>query len=66
MIQNVLRETGGIGLFGVISICLFFLVFTGALVWAMLQKGTLLKAMESLPLSDGEVTTALKGETSHE
>ncbi len=66
MIQNVLKETGGIGLFGIISICLFFTVFTGALIWTFLQKKSFLTAMESLPLSDGEITSELKGEAHHE
>lgn len=66
MIQNVLKDTGGIGLYGAISVCLFFIVFTGAFVWAFAQKASLLKSMESLPLSDGEVTTVLKGKPSHE
>jgi len=50
MIQNVLREIGGIGLYGVISICLFFLVFTGAVVWSLLQKKQYVSSMSRLPL----------------
>ena len=50
MIQNVLKEIGGIAGYGVISICLFFVVFSTAMVWALLLKKPYLKAMESLPL----------------
>jgi hypothetical protein len=38
MIKNVLNDIGGIGLYGVISICLFFAVFTGAILRACFMK----------------------------
>ena len=66
MIQNVLKEIGGIGIYGVISICLFFLVFSGALIWACLQKKSFLKSMAALPLQDGESARVNKGEDRHE
>jgi len=53
MIQNVLRDIGGIGIYGVISVCLFFLVFSVALVRACLLKKQFLKSMSALPLDDG-------------
>ena len=52
MIQNVLRAMGGIENYGVISVCLFFTVFIGMLLWTFAQKKTLLKSMSSLPLED--------------
>jgi hypothetical protein len=52
MIQNVLRDIGGVGIYGVISICLFFAVFGGALLWAFLRNKTFLNAMSSLPLDE--------------
>ena len=68
MIQNVLRDSGGIAGYGVISICLFFLVFTCALVWAFSLKKSLLKSMEALPLEGNaaESETLQKGDLSHE
>lgn len=54
MIKDVLSEIGGIGLFGVISICLFFVVFTSALIWACVQKKSFLTAMSRLPLENDE------------
>jgi hypothetical protein len=54
MIQNVLQNIGGIGLYGVISICLFFLVFTGALIRACLLKKSFLDSMSAIPLKDDE------------
>ena len=52
MIANVLRAIGGIGAYDAISICLFVLVFTGALVWAFRLKKPFLKAMSLMPLED--------------
>jgi len=61
MIQNVLRAIGGIGIYGVISICLFLVVFGGALIWALLLKKSFLKSMSALPLSDEDSVAARKG-----
>lgn len=54
MIKNVLSEIGGIGLYGVISICLFFAVFTGALFLSLRMKQSVADHINSLPLEDGE------------
>ena len=53
MIENVLNRMGGVGVYGVISICLFFAVFVGVLVWTIRLKKPYLKAMRELPL-EGE------------
>lgn len=53
----------GVEVYGIISICLFFTVFTSAMVWAAFLKKPFLKTMSGLPLNDGE--TAPKG-GSHE
>lgn len=53
MIKNVLSDIGGIGIYGVISICLFFTVFTGAIIWSMLLKKSDLDSRGALPLEDG-------------
>jgi hypothetical protein len=52
MIKDVLENIGGIGLYGVISICLFFAVFTGMLIWVFLLKKNYIKEMSELPLLD--------------
>jgi len=62
MIRNVLQEIGGIGLYGVISICLFVTVFTGALIRVALLRKNALTTMSRIPLEDGE----LKGADRHE
>jgi hypothetical protein len=54
MIQNVLRDIGGVGVYGIISICLFFGVFTGALVWALIQKKATLRNASLLPLREDD------------
>jgi len=53
MIQNVIREMGGIAAYGIISVCLFFTVFTGAMLWAFAQRKSLCDKMSELPLDDG-------------
>lgn len=53
MIKNVLSDIGGVGIYGVISICLFFAVFTGAFIWSMLLKKSDLDSRSVLPLDDG-------------
>ena len=52
MIKNVVQEIGGIGIYGVISLCLFFTVFTGAFIWAALHKRSFCQRMGALPLQD--------------
>lgn len=53
MIQNVVREMGGIAAFGVISVVLFFVVFIGAALFAFFQRKTFCEKMRALPLDDG-------------
>jgi hypothetical protein len=63
MIQNVIREMGGIATYGIISVCLFFAVFTGAMLWALAQRKSLCDKMSGLPLDDGACKSK---EISHE
>jgi hypothetical protein len=57
MIQNVIREMGGIAAFGIISVCLFFAVFTGAAIYAFVQRKAFCDRMCALPLEDGSGET---------
>jgi hypothetical protein len=67
MIKNVLTDIGGIGLYGIVSVCLFFTVFTGALVWALLKKPAFLNYMGALPLADEpQPNPAREGDSRHE
>jgi hypothetical protein len=63
MIKNVLTSLGGIENYGIVSICLFFVTFLIALLWALLQKKSLVQHMAALPLDGGEVK---KEESHHE
>ncbi len=65
MIQNVLHHIGGIGLFGVVSVCLFFTVFSIAVAYACLLKRPFLKSMGALPLNDS-YPDSKKGVPAHE
>lgn len=65
MIKNVLSDIGGVGLYGVISISLFFAVFIGMLLWVCGMKKSFAQHMSALPLHDGEKKSDRKG-TSHE
>jgi cytochrome c oxidase cbb3-type subunit IV len=57
MIENVMHHIGGVGVFGVISICIFFAFFAGMLLWAVCLKKNYLSSMQSLPLEDGAAET---------
>lgn len=50
MIQNVLRSLGGIENYGVISLCLFCLIFTLVVAWTLLQRKPYLDHMSRIPL----------------
>lgn len=66
MINNVLTQIGGVGNYGVISICLFIPVFVGVLLWAFSLKRPYLKTMETLPLQEDESAPLQKGKDCHE
>jgi len=66
MIRNVLTDIDGIGLYGVVSICLFFAVFSSMLVWAFMQKKKILDSQSLLPLEDGTNSGPSKGDPDYE
>lgn len=66
MMQDVLRNSGGISLYGVISVCLFFLLFAGTLLWALRLKQSYLDSMRALPLEDENAASPTKGESRDE
>jgi hypothetical protein len=66
MIKNVLTHIGGIGIYGVISICLFFTVFTGALLRALLVRQSVVDHLSALPLDDGTPGSHQEGDSRHE
>jgi hypothetical protein len=56
MIENTLRSIGGVGIFGIVSICLFFAFFSGVLIWAGRLKKTYLNSMGGLPLDEEQTS----------
>jgi cytochrome c oxidase cbb3-type subunit 4 len=50
MIENVMHHIGGVGMFGIISVLLFFAFFAGMVVWAASLKKPYLNSMRDLPL----------------
>ena len=58
-----MSRIGGVGVYGVISICLFFAVFVGVLVWTFGLKPSYLKAMRQLPLEDSSLPEPDAGPT---
>ncbi len=55
MIRNVLEGLGGIGLYGITALLLFFAVFTGMLVWAFRIKGRDIETMKNLPFDESDL-----------
>ncbi len=50
--RQLIDKLGGIETFGIFSICLFVVVFTGSMVLAFCLKRPFLKTMGALPLED--------------
>lgn len=54
MEEKIICSMNGVGIYGVISICIFVAFFTGMLLWAFTKKDNYLNKMGSLPLDSGE------------
>ena len=54
MEEKIICSMNGVGIYGVISICIFFAFFTGMLLWAFTRKKNHLNHMGGLPLDAGE------------
>ncbi len=61
MEEKVLSSIGGVGAFGVFSVCLFFVFFTGMIVWVTRLTQCYLHSMGQLPLAEEEAPTGLGG-----
>jgi len=64
MIKNILENIGGISIYGIISLCLFFSFFTGMLIWVFCLRKPYLQTMRELPLDDKD-TTHQESEINH-
>ena len=65
MVEKVLNHIGGVGVFGAISICIFFAFFIGMLVWVGCLKKTYLNSMRHLPLDGGSAPQTSSMKESH-
>ncbi|MBP7825128.1 MAG: CcoQ/FixQ family Cbb3-type cytochrome c oxidase assembly chaperone [Verrucomicrobia bacterium] len=52
MIKNVLEHLGGVAGYGIVSLCLFFALFAGIMIWTFRLKKTDLDAAAALPLQE--------------
>lgn len=57
MEEKVLSSLGGVGIYGIISICIFFVFFTGVIIWAVSLRKNYIHSMRDLPLEGGESET---------
>ena len=64
MFRNIIEEIGGVGLYGLISLLTFFLVFTVMVIWAMRLKKPYIDNMKNLPL-DSDSPSTHSGEHRH-
>ncbi len=56
MIRNILTQIWGIEQYGIVSLCLFGLIFSGVLVWAFAQKKSHLERMARAALEPEDET----------
>jgi hypothetical protein len=54
MEEKIICSMNGVGIYGVISICIFVGFFAGTLLWTFAQKKNHLDRMGSLPLDGSE------------
>jgi hypothetical protein len=64
MIRETMRELGGIGIYGIVSMVLFVAIFLGALVWSLVLKKPHLTHMSHLPLEPDDRPS--EGEPNHD
>lgn len=55
MYKNVLENIGGIELYPIVSLIIFFLFFTGVLVWVLKADKKYISKMEAIPLESNEM-----------
>ena len=63
MIEHVISRIGGVGNYGIISICLFFAVFLGVIVWTLGLTRPYVERMSELPLDGSSGPEADAGPT---
>ena len=63
MIQKVLSGIGGVEVYGILSVALFFIVFLGVLIWALGLRRPFLDRMSRMPLEVDETDHLSEAET---
>lgn len=66
MIKHVLSAIGGVGVYGAVSIVLFFVVFVGAVLFSVTMRASVAGRMSRLPLMDDGREDVREGEVNHE
>lgn len=56
MYKNVLENIGGIELYPIVSLVIFFLFFTGVLIWVFKADKKYIRKMEAIPLENDEMS----------
>jgi hypothetical protein len=54
MIRELFSETGGFGVYGIVSTLIFFLFFLSAVAWAFLARADYVEHMSRLPLDQDQ------------
>jgi hypothetical protein len=62
MEEKIICSMSGVGIYGVISICIFVVFFTGTFLWAFSLKKNYLNHMQDLPLDGGEKNSTDKNQ----
>lgn len=65
MIRNVLSDLGGVGIYGIVSMLIFFTFFIGMLIWVFRLSRTYVSTMERLPMTPDN-QSATDGDSRHE
>jgi cytochrome c oxidase cbb3-type subunit 3 len=55
MIRQIFETMSDIGIFGLISMILFFLIFIGVIIWTIRADKKYLKKMENMPLDSSKI-----------
>ena len=55
MFKQIFESMSDIGIFGLISMILFFLIFIGVIIWTIRADKKYLKKMENMPLDSSKI-----------
>ena len=54
MMRELFSETGGLGVYGIVSTLIFVLFFLGAVIWALVARADYVEHMSRLPLDQDQ------------